>query len=72
MQFTYDRIYIPIQGGEYCITNKQQHILAKKYPGVNVVDLLNKIKADGPLFKSGNKLNQYIDTRFNGAYSERN
>ena len=36
MPIVYSRKYLPMNGRFYCVTNKEQHDLAKKFPGCEV------------------------------------
>ena len=41
MHFVYSRKYLSLKGKIYCVTNKEQHDLAKKFPQSNVEEGLS-------------------------------
>ena len=72
----YPRKYLPTRTRAYCVTNKQQHDLAKKYPDCDIPSRLDDLNAYLLLHKdqipaSGNKAMELVDRWFSGAYCSR-
>ena len=70
--FVYPRKYLPTKTRVYCVTNKQQHDLAKKFPDSDVAKRLDELAAYLQLHQdqvpaSGNKATQLIERWFSGA-----
>jgi hypothetical protein len=45
MPIVYSRKYLPMNGRFYCVTNQEQHDLAKKFPGCEVEWCLKELES---------------------------
>jgi hypothetical protein len=76
VQNVYQRKYLPTKTRCYCVTNKQQQDLAKKFPDSDVAkrleelaEYLNLNRDEVPV--SGTKAMELVDRWFSGAYCSR-
>ena len=76
MVLVYARKYLQMKGKSYCVTNKEQHDLSKKFPGSDVVKSLDDLIAYLEAHQekrpsSATKAKQLIDLWFSGASATR-
>ena len=74
--FVYSRKYLPTKTRCYCVTSKEQHDLAKKFPDKDVeaelVDLSEYLVANQDLLpSSATEIKALIDGWFSGAPATR-
>ena len=71
-QHVYPRKYLPTKTRVYCVTNKQQQDLAKKFPDSDVAKRLDELaehlhQNKDQVPASGNKATELIERWFSGA-----
>jgi hypothetical protein len=76
MPIVYQRKYLPMKGRFYCVTNKEQHYLAKEFPGCEVEWCLSELAKhldNNPDVQpvTGNKAKALIRLWFSGASATR-
>jgi len=76
MPIVYPRKYLPMNGRFYCVTNKEQHDLAKEFPECEVELCLLELQSyldDHPDMQpaTGNKAKALIQAWFSGASATR-